>query len=400
MRNTAVVRLVENRLAWYPPGASAQPQWLDDDSAADKLRATLAQRRVKVCFAVPGFDARVTTLVVAPEEKKHLSKSLPFMLEEQFAADVDKLHLAFCALENDTYAVAIAAQAKMDEWQSLLADFPGIAQWVPEPLLLPWQAGEWCLVLEGDSAIIRVGQCDGFCVERELLEALLQGVLREAAAPEAVIVYGSDQDGDTALLPALLRERVQWRRGNLCAALLLSDTVELNLNLLQGNYSPRLPLGLWWRQWRAVAAVFAAVFVLQLAAAYAEYRSLAAQNLALRGAVEQSYRRAVPEGAVVDAEKQLRRQLDALGGTGQSSGFVGLMDRVGGAIAGMPGTTIASINYNDKGDEMRLNIVAADFEGVEQLRSRINEAGLEAIMESSSTQGTRVSARLRVTERS
>ena len=72
---------------------------------------------------------------------------------------------------------------------------------------------------------------------------------------------------------------------------------------------------------------------------------------------------------------------------------------MGGAIAGMPGTTIASINYNDKGNEMRLNILATDFAGVEQLRSRINEAGLEAVMESSSTQGAQVSARLRVTER-
>ncbi len=400
MRNTAVVRLVEGRLAWYPPGASLEPQWLDDDSAADTLRATLAQRRVKVCFAVPGADARVTTLVVAPEERKHLSKSLPFMLEEQFAADVDKLHFAFCALDNGMVAVASTAQAKMEEWQLLLADFPGIAQWLPEPLLLPWQAGEWCLVLEGDSAIIRVGQCDGFSVERHLVDALLQGVLRESGAPQAVIVYGSDQGADTELLPEELRDRVQWRRGNLCAALLLSDTGKLNLNLLQGNFVTRLPLALWWHQWRMVAAVLAAAFCLQLVAAYAEYRSLSAQNLALRGAVEASYRRALPEGAVVDAEKQLRRQLDVLGGTGQGSGFVGLMDRVGGAIAGMPGTTIASINYNDKGNEMRLNIVATDFAGVEQLRSRINEAGLDAIMESSSTQGTRVSARLRVTERS
>jgi type II secretion system protein L len=227
----------------------------------------------------------------------------------------------------------------------------------------------------------------------------LQGVLRESGAPQAVIVYGSDQIADTQLLPEELRDRVQWRRGNLCAALLLSDTGELNLNLLQGDFAPRLPLVLWWRQWRAVAAVLAAAFLLQLAAAYAEYRSLSTQNLALRGAVEESYRKAFPQGAVVDAEKQLRRQLDALGGTGLGSGFVALMDRVGGAIAGMPGTTIASINYNDKGDEMRLNITAADFEGVEMLRSRINEAGLEAIMESSSTQGARVSARLRVTER-
>ena len=69
-------------------------------------------------------------------------------------------------------------------------------------------------------------------------------------------------------------------------------------------------------------------------------------------------------------------------------------------IAGLPDTSIASINYNEKGDEMRMNIVAADFEGVEQLRSRINEAGLEAVMESSSAQGDRVRARLRVGERS
>jgi general secretion pathway protein L len=400
VRNTAVVRLFEGRLAWYPPGASVEPQWLDQDSAVDKLRATLAQRRVKVCFAVPGADVRVTSLAVAPEEKKHLGKSLPYMLEDQIATDVDKLHFAYSILDTDRVAVAIAARARMEEWQQLLADYPGIAQWLPEPLLLPWQLGEWCLVLEGDNAIIRVGECEGCSVERHLVEPLLQGVLRESGEPQAIIIYGSDQDADTDLLPQELRDRVQWRRGTLCAALLLTETGELNLNLLQGSFASRLPLGVWWRQWRAVAMVFAAVFVLQLAAAFAEYRSLAAQNMALRGAVEQSYRRAFPEGAVVDAEKQLRRQLDVVGGAGQSSGFMSLMDRVGGAIAGMPGTSISSINYNDKGNEMRLNIVAANFAGVEQLRSRINEAGLEAIMESSSTQGERVSARLRVTERS
>ncbi len=202
MRDTAVVRLVEGRLAWYPPGAGVEPQWLDDENARDTLRATLAQRRVKVCFAVPGADARVLTLAVAPEEKKHISKSLAFMLEEQFAADVEKLHFAFCPLEGDNFAVASTAQAKMEEWQLLLADFPGIAQWLPEPLLLPWQADEWCLVLEADTAIIRVGQCDGFSVERNLVDVLLQGVLRESAAPQAVIVYGSDQIADTELLPA------------------------------------------------------------------------------------------------------------------------------------------------------------------------------------------------------
>jgi general secretion pathway protein L len=400
LRDTAVVRLIEGRLAWYPPSAGVEPRWLDDDIARENLRATLSQRRVNVCFAVPGADARLMTLPVAPEEKKHLSKSLPFTLEEQVATDVDLLHFTYCPLDDGNYAVAITSQEKMDDWQLLLADFPGIQQWLPEPLLLPWQSDEWCLVLEGDSAVVRVGRCEGFTVERELVATLLQSVMVEAGAPDTVIVYGVDQESDTGLLPLELQERVQWRNGNLCAALLLSESGEVNLNLLQGRYAPRLPYGLWWRQWRAVAVVVAAAFILQLAATYAEYRSLSEQNLALRGAVEASYRSAIPRGVVVDAEKQLRRQLDALGGTGQGSGFVGLMEQVGVAIAGLPGTTISTINYNDKGDEMRLNIVAADFEGVEKLRSRINEAGLEAVMESSSTQGNRVSARLRVKKRS
>ena len=400
MHNIAVIRLTQGRLAWYPPGASEEPQWLDNDIAREKLRASLLQRRVKPCFAVPGADVRVLSVQITPAEKKHISKSLPFMLEEQVAADIDNLHFASCPLTRERLAVAVCSTAKMNEWQALLADFPGISQWLPEPLLLPWQEGEWCLVFEDDNAVIRVGQCEGFSIERELVEVLLLGVQQEQATPETVIVYGADQAADTALLPADLRARVQWRRGNLYSALMLSEAGGVNLNLLQGSFAARLPLGRWWRQWRAVAAVFAAAFVLQLAAAYADYRNLEAQNLALRSAVQDSYRKAYPKGAVVDAEKQLRRQLDALRGSGQTSGFVSLMDRVGAVVAGMPGTTIASINYNDKGDEMRMNIVTADFEGVEQLRARINETGLHAQMESSSAQGDRVRARLRVGERS
>ena len=69
-------------------------------------------------------------------------------------------------------------------------------------------------------------------------------------------------------------------------------------------------------------------------------------------------------------------------------------------IAERPGTRIASINYNDKADEMRMNILAADFEAVEQVRSAINQSGLQAVMESSSARADGVRARLRVGERS
>ncbi|MFT4614217.1 MAG: general secretion pathway protein L [Bacteroidia bacterium] len=399
MGSTAVVRAIDGRLAWYPPGASDGPQWLDEELARETLRAALSQRRMKVCFAAPGADVRLLRHTVAPEEKKHLSRSLPYMLEEAVAADVDDLHFSSLPLNDEDFGVAVCARTVMDQWQQKLADYPGILTWVPEPLLLPWQLGEWTLVLEDAVALVRTGQCEGFVVEQDLLPMLLQ-VCAGEQSPEAVIVYGRDQASDTALVPETLRDCVQWRDGDFYSALMLSDNSNADLNLLQGDYAPRLPLGRWYRQWRTMAALFIAAFALQLAASYADYRNLDKQNLALRGAVEQSYRQAYPRGAVVDAEKQLRRQLEALRGTGQVSGFISMVERVGVAVEAMPGTSIASINYSDKSASMRMNVRANNFEDVEQLRQKMSEAGLEAVMESSNAQDKGVRARLRVETRS
>lgn len=400
MPSNTIIRVVQGRLAWYPPGASAEPQWLDNDVAGENLRAAVAQQRVAPCFAVPGEDLRLLKVEVSAQEKKHIGKSLAFLLEEQVAADIEELHFASVALDKTQLAVAICTVEKMEGWQAMLADYPGIKQWIPEPLLLPWQAGEWCVVHDGDDAIVRTGECEGFTIESEMLPVLLTAALDEQEQPAAVICYGRDQEADIALFPASLQDRVQWRQGNLYSARMLSEGGNTPLNLLQGEYAVRLPLARWGREWRAVAVAFGIAFALQLVATYTDYLNLKRENLALRGAVEQSYRKAYPRGAMVDAEKQLRRQLGALRGTGETSGFVGLLERAGEVIAGTPGTSIATINYNDKGGEMRLNILAEDFEAVERVREEINKAGLQAVMESSSAQGDKVRARLRVGERS
>mgnify|MGYP001827139296 CR=1 FL=1 len=400
MQNIALIRLLQGKLAWYAPGASAEPQWLDDPAAVEKLRAALSQRRLLAWFAVPGEDVRLAHLTVTAEEKKHVGKSLPFMLEEEVAADIDELHFASRPMAGNALAVAITTRENMEQWQALLDAFSGINQWVPETLLLPWQDGEWTLLLEDGRAVVRTGEAEGFCIERDMLPSLLTAARVSGGEPQAIIIYGEEQAADTALVPEELRDRIQWRQGNFYSALLLSDLSDAPLNLLQGGYAQRLPLRRWWQQWRAVAAVFAVAFGLQLVATYVDYLGLKRENLALRAAVEESYRKAFPRGAVVDAEKQLQRQLDALRGSGQTGGFVSLMSRVGAAIEGNPGTRIASINYSDRADEMRMNIVAQDYEAVEQVRAAINGAGLQAVMESSSAQGDRVRARLRVGERS
>ena len=402
MQNTAIIRLVNGRLAWYAPGASEEPRWLDDEQVRESLYALMAEQRNAPCFAVPGADVRLLRLGFTAEEKKHIGKSLPFMLEERVAEDIEQLHFSSVALGKLELGVALCSTAKMRAWQDALADFPGIRLWLPEPLLLPWRSGEWCIVLEGDEAIVRFDECGGFTVERDLLPAMLAGVQAGQPKPGAVIIYGGDQAADSALVPDDLQESVQWRRGNLYSALLLGDTPGSSLNLLQGSFAHRLPLARWWREWRAVAAIFALAFGLQWVATYSDYRNLERENLALRSAVEASYRQVNPKGNAPKPESQLQRQLAAMRGSGDASGFVHLMEQVGAVIAGNKGTTIDTINYNfsNRGGEMRMNILAADFEAVERVRADINSAGLEAVMESSSAQGDKVRARLRVGDKS
>jgi len=402
VHNSAVVRLVKGRLAWYAPGASDQPLWLDDPAVRDSFYAAVAEQRMTPCFAAPGADIRLLRLALTSEEKKHVGKSLPFMLEERVSEDIDQLHFASVALDRLELGVAVCRIETMQAWQGQLEALTGVRLWLPEPLLLPWQNGEWCIVIEGDEAIVRFDRCGGFTVETELLPAMLAGLEVGREPPAAIIFYGRDQAADSLAVPEALRTRIQWRRGNLYSALLLGEPPQPALNLLQGAFATRLPVARWWREWRAVAAVFALAFGLQLVASYLDYLKLERENLALRSAVENSYRKAYPKGALQNAELQLRRQLAALGGSGQSSGFVHLIEQVGSVVKDSSGTAIDTINYtfSDRGGEMRMNILAADFGAVEQVRSDINKAGLEAVMESSSAQGDKVRARLRVGDRS
>ena len=88
--NITVLRLIEGRLAVCVQGSEEQPRWLDGENALSAFVTASSQRRESVVFAAPGEDVRLQRLTITPEEKKHLTKSLPYMLEEQLAGDVEQ----------------------------------------------------------------------------------------------------------------------------------------------------------------------------------------------------------------------------------------------------------------------------------------------------------------------
>jgi type II secretion system protein L len=347
-------------------------------------------------FALPGADILLQEVEFSSAEKRHIGKSLPYMLEDQFASDLEALHLASQPLGKLRLAVASCEHERMQEWAELVADLPVLGQWVPEPLLLPWQPGELSLVIEENSVLVRSGLCTGFAVERELASAMLESL--EAIGASSVIAYGTDQERDMALLPGSMQDNLQWRSGGFAAALLLAEDSRRHLNLLQGSYGPSLPLRYWWQQWRWPAAALAAAFAVQVAAGYTDYTQLEAENLRMRQQIQDSYREINPRGAVVDPEKQLGRQLAELKGGGQGISFIVLMERIGRVIAAQAGAQLTSVNYSSRLGDVRINLLAPDFPAVESIRTQLGDAGLKADLENSNAQGEQVRARLKVGE--
>ncbi len=398
MRESAVIRLVGEEFVWYPAGAGGSPKSLSDPGHVAELEAIAAARRVPLVFAVPGADVILREVSFFATEKRHIIKSLPFLLEDEFAEDIEALHFSSRPLSRLSVGVAACSDECMQRWREMLVGLPELPQWIPEPLLLPWQSGELCIVIEADQVIVRSGVNSGFSVERALAPLTLAALAGETEF-DAVIVYGTDQQTDQGLLPDTLQANVQWRSGDFASALMLAVEEPQPLNLKQGEYGAKLPLRRWWLQWRLVAGLFVAAFGLQVASTWTDYSNLQDRNLYLRQQIEAAYRQAVPRGAIVDPEKQLQRQLDTLRGGAPGAGFVSLLNRIGRVIQAQKGAQLATINFNDKVGDVRLNLVVPDFKAVESIRTELDKVGLLAQMENSNTQGDVVRARLKVREK-
>lgn len=342
-----------------------------------------------VVIGLPSDDVRTALLEVSADERKHLASSLPFMMEEQVADDVDDLHFVSVPVSEENHLVAFTRKAQMTAWIEALPGSEELKRFSPEALFLPIQEGECCIVINGEEAILRWSESQGARVDLSLLSIIIDSL---ADIPSSLVIYGTDREAVMAHLSEEQAARVDWRQGGWGALLMLSQTSSL-INLRQGVFAPRLPLGKWWNIWKTVAIAAGLAMTLQFVADLSQYQTLKSRNLELRSAIQDSYRKANPRGAVVDVEKQLNRQLSEFaGGDGVAAFTPRLVDVVTATLA--HDGRVTSVNYS--AGQLRLNLTADNFAAVERIRQQLEQSGLKATLETSNARGDEVRARLRV----
>ncbi|MGK0500134.1 MAG: type II secretion system protein L [Oceanicoccus sp.] len=335
-------------------------------------------------------------------ERKLLRQTIPYTLEDDCVDDVDDVHFALGVPADNSVPLAIIKRGQL---QQLIADAEQqqleVQQLVSELTFLPLPEQGWCLYIEGDRWLLRAGEQQGFALDAATASIALQLLLEEIDfLPEQLWVF-TDLENQVAVtnqLPELLRGICQWRDQDywqVVAEAVSQQSSVSGINLLQGDFARQLPWGKWWVSWRIPAILLAAGFVFAIVTSYAQISLLEQRNVELRAAIESSYRSVVPRGAVMDAERQLRRKVGELKGS-DGIGFIALMGQISPVLTAVDGLVLQSLNYNEKQSEFRLTILANDFNDVETTRYNLEKLGLTAELTGSNNQGEKTRARLRV----
>ncbi len=336
-------------------------------------------------------------------EKKLLRQTLPYTLEEDCIEDVDALHFAMGTVAEDSVPVALINRERLaDALLDVEQEEVEIRQLVSELSFVPLPENGWSILICNERWLVRVDESRGFALEAETACFALQLLLDENEhLPEVLRVYSgaADHNAILASLPELLRGVVDWLDEDYWQVMAAGYQQQLELpssvNLLQGDFARSLPWKRWWKNWRLIVILFLAAILVQFASTFTQLQVLESRNVELRAELERAYRDVVPQGAVIDPEKQLRRKVNALKGGGDV-GFIPLFAQVAEVLATVDGLVVQSLNYTEKQDEIRVTILANGFNDVESTRATLASKGLLAELTGSNAEGNKTRARLRV----
>lgn len=322
--------------------------------------------------------------------------------------DVEDLHFALGTPSDGRVVVAYTDKTWL---QAVFAELAAMGIEVTRcwsaPLILPMTEvasdtyNNWSLGLYDGQVFLRYAPTLGFSVAetqaRLALTLLLSSQERVDRLPELHLRAATDSDLAhlTELVPAELQESIKSQT--------LADAWELDygtgsIDLCQGEFSQRLPIERWWKLWKSIA-IFAGICALvYLGAMLFEIQKLSSQNLKIRQQIETSARAAIPQGRMVDPEKQLSTLLKQLQPTDRSGRVMELLAVVLPQISSVPNVSIKGIAYVGEIGELNINVQADSFATFETLAQNIRTQGFNAEVLSANAQGNVQTARLKITK--
>lgn len=358
-------------------------------------------RRVELVLSCN--DIHFNKVNLPNKAQRHIRKAVPYIIEEQISEPIDSLFIAVGTRSsgdlipvrgiNKGYLDMILSTFKAAEVQldSIRIDLD----------LVEECKDEYRLVLFDDLALVvdNLGNrwsCDvddfSWLAQRQL-EENSEDELPIAIPMEIVCQSKKEQVNFENQLPAG-RFAPEFQVVESVEAYLFNSN-EVALNLLQGEYEPKVENSPLKSMLQKVATIAAIVFVANLIylgsqsiTLKSEYQRLGKERAAL-------WKQAFPGRKVPSSpDKVLRSFMKSIGGGKGDSSFLLMLDSVSSKLTNLKQLYPTNISYNAQRNELRIDLVAKDLPILNQYRDALKQSGFDVDMSSANQRGDGYSSRL------
>lgn len=353
----------------------------------------------EVVVIVPSEGVQQRVLQFDAESRKHVLKTAKFELEDELAEDVDSLHFAYGEPGVDTVELMLTQQTLMQQWLQALQDAEiNVVSVLPQRMALPLHDDTWSVLADEQRVTLNQSFEQGFSARSRNARLAWDISTRESdALPSQIHLYA---ESDAALqvsvdaMPQALGSLVQARVAPWFAGLEWNNLSNAPFNLLQGTFAPSIPWARLWEFWRKPMVLLLAVMLLFTVSEYVKNNRLQAENLRLRQAINKVYADTFPGSHISDPQQQMRGKLKSIQADGGGSRFIPLFYKSSEVIANASGLSLHSVNYDNRNEQMRVEVLAKQFQDIEKLRNALQEVGVLAELANSNSVPDGVRARM------
>ena len=344
-----------------------------------------------------------TRIALPDTHRQRLLKAAPYALEDQLACDIDDVHFTLGKRESDNLIPVVCINKAL--LKKILAQFNQatihITAICPDLLALPLAEHQWTLLLDEQTAYIKLSAQSGYFCERENLPLILPSLLQQSATPPQTLLIVTQTDTDNETINNLfagtdLPRITQHYSQSLLHVFATHLQDARSMNLLQGDLAIKSDSSVQWRIWRIAAFAAAGWLVIKLLVAGLEIQMLNQINQQLTVNIESEFKRIFPDAKKFSGmQSRVKNRLKQLRGGDDESNeiFLQMLAEAAPALT-TEGLIIRNIAYRER--HIDLELQANSLQILETAKSKLDtQRTIKAVL-STSVEKDKVSARLRL----
>lgn len=351
---------------------------------------------VRLIGVIPAFDVTYCSAHIPGRQKRVIRQALPYSIEEQVAQDIEDMHLALGDRIDNEWQVAAVDRttmahhlAQLHSWQRPIGGL------YADAMLLPNDHSRWSVLIEAEQALVHGEKGEWYDVPVEGLSVFLESLLASGSGdtPPRVIIHAS---------PSVLEQRqmeLAALEQNPDALVTLQEltttplrlmaqclTAENNtaIDLCQGEFMQHHGGHSAWRRWAPVGVIAGVAFAIQLGLMAAEGIHYQNRAQVYEARAMEVYRELFPEDTRATADnvrRVLTGRLRAAEQGQEGAEFLTLLRYAGHEYLQAENNErirFDSINFSRQRGELIIELRGESFSQLDNMRSGLSSAGLQA----------------------